>query len=141
MDIKKLFIGGIVGGILYFFLGWLVYGKLMAGFFTEHPGEVAMVERAQNDMQFLYIALGSLFQGFLLAFIFVKGNVGTVISGFITGGVVGGLSVAGMDCIMYGTTKMISKMTMAGDIVADVVMSAVIGAIVALVIGMGKKTV
>jgi len=139
MDFKKLFIGGIVGGILFFLLGWLIYGKLMAGFFMDHPGEVAIVERAQNDMQFLYISLGSLFQGFLLAFIFVKANVGTAVSGFITGGVVGGLSVAGIDCIMYGTSKMLSKMAMAGDIVAAAVMSAVIGAIVGLVMGMGKK--
>ena len=140
MDFKKLFIGGIVGGILYFLLGWLVYGKLMSGFFMNHPGEVAMVARADNDMQFLYIVLGSLFQGFLLSFIFVKANVGSAISGFIIGGVLGGLSTAGMDCIMYGTSKMMSKMAMAGDIVAAALMSAVIGAIVGLVMGMGKKT-
>ena len=140
MDFKKLFIGGIVGGILYFLLGWLVYGKLMAGFFADHPGEVAMVQRAQNEMQFLYIALGSLLQGFLLAFIFVKANVRGAVSGFITGGVIGGLGAAGMDCIMYGTSKMVSKMAMAGDVVAAAVMAAVIGAIVGLVMGMGKKT-
>ena len=139
MDFKKLLIGGIVGGILAFFLGWLVYGKLMTGFFMDHPGEVAFVERAENDMQFLYIALGSLFHGFMLAFIFVKANITSAVSGFITGGVVGGLAVAGTDSIMYGTSKMISKMAMAGDIVAAGLMFAVIGAIMALVMGMGKK--
>ena len=140
MDFKKLFMGGIIGGILYFGLGYLVYGKLMMTFFADHPGENIMVQRAQTELKFLYIAVGSLLQGFLLAYIFVRANISSAASGFITGGVIGALSSAGMDSIMYGTTKMLSKTAMAGDVVAAAVMTAVIGAILGVIMGMGKKT-
>lgn len=138
MDFKKLFIGGIVASILYFGLGYLIYGKLMMGFFADHPGEV-VVGRAEADLKFMYIALGNVFRGFLLAYLFLRMNVGSAVAGFITGGIIGGLSSAGMDSIMYGTARMVSKMGMAGHLVAATVMTAVVGAIVALVMGMGKK--
>ena len=138
MDFKKLFIGGIVGGILYFGLSYLIYGKLMMTFFANHPGEVS-VERAEADLQFLYLGLGSLLQGFFLAYIFVRANVSSAMSGFITGGVVALLMSAAMNCIAYGHTRMVSKTGMAADVVIATVMTAVIGAIVAMVMGMGKK--
>ncbi len=138
MDIKKLLIGGIVGGILYFGLGYLIYGNLLMGFMQKNAGVVS-VDRAQADLQFLYIAIGSVLQGFLIAYIFVRANVSSVGSGFVTAGVVGLLSSAGMDSIMYGTTLSMSKTMMAADVAAATVMTAVIGAILALVMNMGKK--
>lgn len=139
MDIKKLLTGGIVGGILYFFLGWLIYGTLLAGFMQTHPGTVTGVERAPDDMQYLYLAIGNLAMGFLLAYIFVKGNVNSMGSGFITGGVVGALVSIGVDCVMYGTTNIISKTAMAADVAAMTIMTAVVGGVVGMVLGMGKK--
>ena len=38
MNLKKLLLGGIAGGIVFFLLGWLIYGKLLMGFMTAHPG-------------------------------------------------------------------------------------------------------
>lgn len=139
MDIKKLLTGGIVGGILYFFLGWLIYGTLLAGFMQTHPGTVSGIERAEDDMQYLYLAIGNLAMGFLLAYIFVKGNVNSMGSGFITGGIVGALVSIGVDCVMYATTNVISKTAMAADVAAMTIMTAVVGGVVGMVMGMGKK--
>jgi hypothetical protein len=137
MDIKKLFMGGLVGGILYFGLGYLIYGNLLMGFMQKHPGTAMNVDRAAADIQFLYLAVGSLLQGFLLAYIFVKANISSAASGFLTGGVVGLLNSAGLDSIMYGTTNVMSKTMMCADVAAATVMAAIVGAIIALV--MGKK--
>lgn len=139
MDIKKLLTGGIVGGILYFFLGWLIYGILLADFMQTHPGTVSGIERAPDDMQYLYLAIGNLAMGFLLAYIFVKGNVNSMGSGFITGGIVGALVSIGVDCVMYATTNIASKTAMAADVAAMTIMTAVVGGIVGMVMGMGKK--
>lgn len=138
MDIKKLLVGGIVGGILYFGLGYLVYGKLLATFFASHPGTV-LIDRAMADIQFLYLGIGNLLGGLLLAFIFLKANVKTAVGGFVTAGVIGALSSASMNCIMYSTTNALSKTGMAADVVAATVMTAIVGAIVALVMNMGNK--
>ena len=70
MDIKKLIIGGITGGILYFLLGWLVYGNLLAEFMKAHPGTATGVDRAMADMNWMYLTIGNLLSGFLIAYIF-----------------------------------------------------------------------
>ena len=139
MDIKKLLMGGIVAGILFFLLGWLAYGKLLAGFFAAHPGTAMGVDRAEKDIQFLYLGLGNILMGFALAYVFVKSNVSSLASGLVTGGVLGLLFSAGMDCIIYGTTNIMSKTMMAGDVATSTVMWAITGAVIGAMMGMGKK--
>ncbi len=137
MDLKKLFMGGIVGGILFFLLGWLIYGMLLMDFMNNHTGAAGNVSRSEPD--FLYLAIGNLAMGFLLAYIFVKSNVNSMAGGFITGGVLGLLMSVGYDCMIYGTTTVISKTAMAADVAVSTVMTAIAGAVVAMVMGMGKK--
>lgn len=138
MDIKKLFAGGITGGILYFLLGYLVYGNLLVSYMKANPGTALNVDRVSPDM--LYLAIGNLLAGFLLAWVFVKSATSTLASGFISGGVIGLLYSASINCIIYATTNVTSRKAMLADVLAFTVISAVTGAIVALVIGMGKKS-
>jgi hypothetical protein len=139
MDIKKLLTGGIVGGILFFGLGYLIYGNLLAGFMQKHPGTATGVDRAMEDIQFLYLAIGNLAMGFLLAYIFVKSNVSSLGGGLVTGGVVGALVSVGFNCVMYATTHVTSKTAMAADVAAFTVMCAIVGAVLGMIMGMGKK--
>ena len=138
MNIKKLLMGGIAGGIAFFLLGWLIYGKLLMGFMTAHPGLAGNVGRAEPD--FMYLIIGNLAMGFLFAYIFVKSGVTSLASGLVTGGIVGLLMGISVDCVTYATTTIASKTAMAADVAALTVMSAIGGAIIASVIGMGTKT-
>lgn len=140
MDFKKLFLGGIAGGIAFFLLGWLIYGTLLMNFMANHTGTAGNLMRPENEMLFLYMIIGNLAEGFLLAYILLKGNVNTMAGGFVTGGIVGLLMAVSFDCIFYATSTMISKTAMAADVAAATVMTAIVGAIVGLVIGKGKKT-
>lgn len=137
MDIKKLLIGGIVGGILYFGLGYLVYGNLLTNFMKNHPGTATGVDRTMAEFQFLYLVIGNLAMGFLLAYIFVKASINTWAGGIVTGGIVGLLSAVGYDATMYATTNIVSKTGMTADVCAFTIISAVVGAGIALT--MGKK--
>lgn len=137
MDIKKLLIGGIAGGILYFLLGWLIYGMLLMDFMNSHAGTAGNVNKVQPD--FLYLTIGNLAMGFLLAYVFVKSSVNSLAGGFVTGAVLGALVSVGVDCMVYATTTTISKTAMAADVCASTVMSAVVGALAAMVMSMGKK--
>ena len=139
MDIKKLFIGGIVGGILFFGLGYLIYGNLLAGFMQKHPGTATGVGRAMEDFQFLYLAIANLALGFMLAFVFAKSNVNSVAGGIVTGGIIGALVSVGYDCMTYATTNVTSKTAMAADVAATTVMCAIVGAVLGMLMGMGKK--
>ena len=136
MNFKKLIVGGITGGILFFLLGWLIYGILLMDFMKAHPGKATGVNR--TDMDMLYLAVGNLLSGFLIAYIFVKANVGSLANGFITGAVLGLLMSASFDCISYGTTFIASKKMIMADVIAATLMTAVVGAIVAMVMGKAK---
>lgn len=138
MDIKKWIIGGITGGVLYFLLGWLIYGILLMNFMNGHTGAAGNVMRTEPD--FLYLAIGNLAMGFFIAYVLLKGNVSSMAGGFTTGLIVGVLLSVGFDCMMYATSTVMSKTGMAADVAASSVMTAVVATVVAMVMSMGKKT-
>ena len=138
MNIKKLFIGGITGGVLFFLLGWVIYGMLLMDFMKSHTGVAGNISKPEPD--FLYLIIGNLAMGFLIAYIFIKANITSLGTGFVTGGVIGLLMAVGYDCMMYATTTVISKTGMTADVISFAVMSAITGALVGAVLGMGKKT-
>lgn len=61
INTKNLIIGGIVGGIVYAFLRWFIFGILMS---TEYP--------AEGGPGIWSILLGSLTIGFFITFLFQK---------------------------------------------------------------------
>ena len=140
MNTKNFVIGGIVGGIVYFLLGWLVYGNLLSDYFKEHPGAATNVERSMETFEWWALILGNLLFGFLLAYIFSKSGVRTLTSGLITGGILGFLFGAAIDLVMYGTMNLMSKESLAADIAATTVMWAIAGAVIGAVMGMGRRT-
>ncbi|HMX80264.1 MAG TPA: hypothetical protein PLG91_08130 [Ferruginibacter sp.] len=137
MDIKKWIIGGVTAGVLLFLLGWLVYGMLLMNFMNNHTGAAGNVMRTEPDM--LYLVIGNLAAGFMLAFVFIKANITSAASGFVTAGILNFLMAVSVDCMIYATTTTISKTAMATDVAASTVMFAITGAITALVMNMGKK--
>lgn len=133
MNIKKLLIGGIAGGIVFFLLGWLVYGTLLTDFMRHNPGKIGLTGRIEPD--YLYLSIGQLLYGFLLAYIFLKANVHSIAGGIVTGAIVGGLMAAAVDFTMYGTTIILSKKLVLADVLAAAVMAAIAGAVIAAVTG------
>lgn len=131
MNVKNFFIGGIVGGIANFLLGWLVWGTLLKDMFPK-PADA----RPDN---MLFIFLGSMCFGFMLSFIFSQGEG---ISNYVTGikvaaGVVLFMSLANNFFYhMYKDTMDVKLVAI--DVVASVVVAAVLGALIALVNGKMK---
>ena len=118
---KKLFLSGIIGAIVYYFLGWLVYGIL----FTENTtGEESM----------LYIALSCLFYAFIYATIFARwANITTFSSGLKAGAILGLLYALSWHFFhLQGDFDFLNFLK---DILINVVMNALIGVVIAYVIG------
>lgn len=137
MDVKKLLFGGIAGGVAHFFLGWLIYGILLADFMAKHPGLLPNPMKVEPD--FLYLIIGNIAFGFLQAYIYIKGNVNTMVNGIVTGGILGALMAVGFDSVNYATSSTLSKTAMAADVVAATVLTAIVGAIIAIAMNLGKK--
>lgn len=140
MNTKNFLIGGLVGGVLFFLLGWLFYGTLLAQYFMDHPGTATNVARAEEDMVWWALILGNILLGFLFAYIFTRIGVSTVTNGLITGGIIGFLMCVSIDLTMYGTTNINSKSAMAADIAAFTVMSAIVGAVLGAIFNKLNRT-
>jgi len=71
MDMKKFLTGTLVGGIAFFFLGYLFYGVALAGFFSSHYATTATM-KSMDDIVWWALILGNVSSGALLTYIFVK---------------------------------------------------------------------
>ena len=140
MNSQKFIVGGVVGGIVNFILGWLVYGMLLKDFMASNASSGIM--RADSDMIWWALIVGNLCVGFLLAYVIGKGGAASAAKGAAVGFVVGLLVSLGYDLIMYATsTVMTSLKGVAADVAGSALISAITGAVVGWVLGMSKKTV
>ena len=136
MNSKNYFLAGILGGIVFFLLGWLVYGMLLMDYMEENAGLALGVNRV--DMLLWSIGLGSLLYGFFLSYIFsCLGQIKTAAAGAKTGAWIGFLVAGAIDFTMYGTTNISTLNAVAVDILAATVMATITGAVVAWVLGAG----
>jgi hypothetical protein len=136
MNSKNYFLAGILGGIVYFLLGWLVYGMLLMNYMEENAGLALGVNRV--EMLLWSIGLGSLLYGFFLSYIFsCVGQVKTAAAGAKSGAWVGFLVAGAIDFTMYGTTNITTLNAVAVDILAATVLASITGAVVAWVLGAG----
>ncbi|MXV16224.1 hypothetical protein [Hufsiella ginkgonis] len=140
MSLQKFLLSGTAGGVANFFMGFLIYGFLLSKYFMDTAGTATNVYRADNDMLFWALILGSLFSGFLLAFIFGKyGSVRTFGAGALGGFVIYVLMAASHDFTMLGTTNISTLQGTLMDLPAAGVMGAVTGGVVGLVNGLFTK--
>lgn len=140
MNSQKFIIGGIVGGIAFFLLGWVIYGMLLKDFMSSNVASGTM--RADSDMIWWALVVGNLAMGFLLAYVIGKGGAISAGKGAGTGFVLGLLISLSYDLTTYATsTTLTSLKAVAADVAVMAVMGAIGGAVVGLVMGMSKKTV
>ena len=130
---KKILLGGLSGGIAYFLIGYVIYGILLMGFVTSHPGLTSGFVR--NVPLFPYLILGNFLAAFGLAYIFTKANVDTFSKGMVAGGIIGLLFSGSHDFVSYATTTLFSRTGILADVGGYAVLSAIVGGIIAIVIG------
>ncbi len=137
---NRVLVAGLIGGIVIFVLGYLIYGVLLAATMSENI--VTGVERPMEEFQWAFLILGNLALGFLLAYILDKANALSFSSGASVGAVVGLLYAAAVDFTLYGVWNVFASMT--GpiiDIIATTVMCAIVGGVIGWWYGRGRKAV
>ena len=140
MNTQKFLVSGIIGGIVSFFAGYLIYGLLLMDFFAKNAGTATGVMKAQSEFVWWALIAGSIFQGLLFSYIFNKwANINTMAAGASGGAVIGLLMTAGFDMIMFGTSNLSNLTAACVDIIGGAVMGAIVGAVVGMMNGMGKK--
>lgn len=137
MNNSKFLIGTLVGGVVFFILGFVVYAILLESFFTAHAGSATGVMK--TEMQYWPLFLGNLAHAALLSFIFLKwANIKTFGAGFSAGLIIGFLISLGVDMVMYDTSNIMDLTGSVTDAIVYSLITAVAGGIIGWVVGMGK---
>src|SRR5262245_43801593 len=82
MNTNKFLVGGIIGGIANFLLGWLVWGMLLRNFVNEHTTEAGKaIMRGDDNMIWWAMIAGSLCWGLMLSYVLNKSAVNSASGG------------------------------------------------------------
>jgi len=138
MDTKKFITGTLVGGVVYFFLGFLFYAVLFEDFFQSNMGSATGVQRI-DDMVWWALILGNLASAALLSFIFLKwAGIRSFGEGAQAGAIIAFLYGLTFDMILYATTNMMNLVAAFADVAVFTVMSALAGGVIGWVLGRGE---
>lgn len=125
----KTIVTGLIGGVVYFFLGWLLYGILLASTFESLGGSAQGVSRGEELVMWALI-LGHVFMGIAMAYILVNwAKVSTVQGGAVAGATVAFLYSLGIDLTFYATSNIMQLGGVFLDVAVFTVTSAIAGAI------------
>jgi hypothetical protein len=139
MDIKKFMIGSLVGGIVYFLLGFVTYALLLEGFFAAHAGSATGVMKTA-EMQYWPLFIGNVGHAALLSYIFLKWtNINSFGGGLNAGAVIGFFMILGHDLVQFDTSNIMDSTGTLADVAVYTAMTAIVGGVVGALIGMGKK--
>jgi hypothetical protein len=127
----KFLVAGLIGFVVLFLSGWLIYGIALADFMGQFMNPTCT--RPMEEMNMGMIVVGNVCWGFALAFILSNWSGGMTMSkGVQTGAVVGGLIAAAYDCMIYAQSIVMTSTT---GIIVDVVISAVMYGLAGAAIG------
>ena len=135
MTLQRLALGTVVGGLVLFLLGYLVYGILFASFFAANVGTATGVTR--EPFNFVALLLGQLAFAAILTMIFAWGSVRSAGQGAKIGALAGLLFFLGIDLTLYATTNVQNLAASLVDPLLAAVLFAVSGA--AIVSGSRSK--
>jgi len=122
MKTNNFIVAGLIGSIIHFFLGWIVYGILLMNVMQSHTNQNTF--RKDDEMIFWSIILGSISFGFLLCYILENSKVSGLKNRTTLSVVVGLLMAAYVNFSSFGTSTVyidiigVLSDTFAGGLVA-----------------------
>ncbi|TJY37927.1 hypothetical protein [Pontimicrobium aquaticum] len=140
MSNNKVLLAGLVGAVIAFLLGFIVYGNVLTDFFVENSGSASGVMRGDDEMQWVPMILGHITWGLLFAIIYGRwANISTFTSGAKTGALLGFLIGASFDLIQLGSTHIPNLTGVIVDIIVMTIISAIVGGVVGWFLGRKKE--
>ncbi len=134
MDIKRLIIGTVVGGIALYILGYVIFELAFADFFAANAGSATGVWK---DPQVMWaIAVGTLSYAALITLaIGTRAGSTTIVEGLKVGAIVGFLMWFGADLIIYGIWNVWNLTAAIADSLLELIRAGISGAVIAAVLG------
>lgn len=133
----KFLVGALIGAIVFFFSGWLVYGIMLADTMASFTNTACA--RPMEEMNMGLMVAGNLGFGLLYAYI-LSGNAkfASLSGGAVGGAIVGLLMSFSYDNMIYAQSTMMTSYT---GIIYDVVSWTVLSTLAGAAIGwwLGRK--
>jgi len=130
MDSKRLVVGTVVGGIVLYALGWIIFSKLFAAFYAANAGSATGVDRGSEIVW--AVLLGNL--GYAALITYAMGNRAGAVSiaqGAVIGAIVGSLAWFTADFVFYGSTNLANLTRTIVDPLLEIVHGGIGGAVIA----------
>ena len=138
MKHMKILRGTVFGGITFFFLGWVVYGILLADFMAAHSD--ASLNRPDDQMVWWAMILSNLVLGLLVTLVLKWSGAVKFADGLKTGAIFGLLMGLTMDLMMYSMTTQYDLTVVFVDVIMYAVLLAIMGLVIVLTWGKDKTT-
>jgi hypothetical protein len=133
MNMKRLLIGSIAGGVALYILGYLMWGMVFADFFAANAGSAEGVPR--EEVILWASLLGNLLYAALVTMtIEARSGATSVVDGLKAGAIVGFLVWGTADFIFFGNFNLSNLNATIADIVLETIRAGVAGAVIAVVL-------
>ncbi|MGE0772354.1 MAG: hypothetical protein AB7K37_11625 [Cyclobacteriaceae bacterium] len=136
MTAKNRVLATLVGFVVLFLLGWLIYGMLLMDFYASNTGSATGVMRDEDSMVWWALIAGNIAQAYLLVYIFGKwANITSFGGGFQAGAILGLILGIAINFSMYGTSNMMNLTATLVDPVVSAVMMGITGGAIGVMLG------
>jgi hypothetical protein len=133
MDMRRLVIGTLVGGIVVYVLGYLIFILAFGSFYAANLGSATGVTRDPEIMWAVF--LGSCaYAALITVMIGITGGVITTAAAMKRGAIVGFLLWLAADFILYGATNMANLTRTAVDPVLELIRGGISGGIIGVLL-------
>ena len=138
MSEGRFWAASAAGGVVLFFVGFLLWGLALSGFYEAHMGSATGVVKDPAD--FFHLGLGQFFWGVLLAVTIGRwAGVSGFMPGLRVGALLGFLMSLSVGLTQYSMTNLFDLTTVLVDPFATAVWSGLGGGVVGLVFAGGGK--
>ena len=133
MDAKRLVVGTLVGGVVLYAVGYVIFTRAFADFYAANAGSATGVDRGGE--LFWAVALANLAYAALVTFA-IGNRVGSLSigEGAKIGAIVGFLLWFTADFVFYGTTNIANLTRTVVDPLLEIVHGGIGGAVIAAVL-------
>ena len=140
--IKKLIYATLVGTVVSFLLGWLIYGVVLDSFMKSQTTEYTGLMREMDGTFIILILLSNLMMSFFIAFIFQRwAKFETFFMGLTAGMMIGFFFAVSYDLYMLAAMNLFKAGGAIVDIIASTILTGIIGGVIAWVLGFKSKAV
>lgn len=130
----KVLVGGVIGGVVFFLLGFLIWGLALMSVMEKYSNMACM--RPEEDFNMILMGISNILWGLAYAYIFSKANINSFSAGAVSGAIVAVLIGLSIDLAMYSYTTMSTSLTPAFiNVAANGVLGAVGGGVIAWWLG------